>query len=185
MNHISQQFEDNRSSQFVFVPFCVLSQSFHAKGLVKYEWGGVIKPIIQTLMDHDVNIVQMPCMETLFLGGTASGLNREPKGMKHYDTPDFRKACREKAQEVIEQIEGILLSGYNVAAILGMEYSPSCAVKVQYPPRKGESGRGVYMQELTGLIDEKKMEVPVLGINRRGIKPTIKRLENILQATVQ
>ncbi len=182
MNFMPRFFEDNRSKQFVLVPFCVLSQAFHAKGLVKYDWGGVVKPIIQTLMDYDVNIIQMPCMETLFLGGPADGLNREPKGMKHYDTPEFREACRSKAQEVVDQIEGIIQNGYEVTAILGMEYSPSCAVKVQYPPRKGQTNRGIYMQELLGLVEEKEMEIPVLGINRRGIGPTIKRLENILQA---
>lgn len=184
MNYMPRSFEDNRSTQFVLVPFCVLSQAFHAKGLVKYEWGGAIQPIIQTLMNFNVNIIQMPCMETLFLGGTKGGLNREPKGMKHYDTSEFRNACREKATGVVEQIEGILLNGYKVAAILGMEYSPSCAVKVQYPPRKGQTNRGIYMQELTGLLDNKELDIPVLGINRRGIGPTIKRLENILQETV-
>lgn len=175
-------FEDNRSKRFVLVPFCVLSQAFHAKGLVKYDWGGVVKPIVQTLMDFDVNIIQMPCMETLFMGGTAAGLNREPKGMKHYDTPEFRDFCRSKAQEVVEQIDGIVQNGYEVSAILGMEYSPSCAVKVQYPPRKDQTNRGVYMQELIRMVEERGMDIPVLGINRRGIGPTIIRLRNILQS---
>jgi len=175
-----KQFEDNRSNIFVFVPFCVLSQSFHAKSLVKYQWGGVVKPIIQTLMDHDVNIIQLPCLETLFLGGPATGLNREPKGMKHYDTPDFRKFCHIKAKGVVKEIEGIISSGYRVAAIMGMEYSPSCAVKIQYPPKKGLENRGVFIRELAELIKSKGLEIPILGINRRGIKPTIKRLEEAL-----
>jgi len=180
MNYTTHKFEDNRSKQFVLVPFCVLSQAFHAKGLVKYDWGGVVKPIVQTLMEFDVNIIQMPCMETLFMGGPSKGLNREPKGMKHYDTEEFREACREKAEEVIEQIEGIFENGYEVSAILGMEYSPSCAVKVQYPPRKDQTNRGIYMQELIGMVEERGLDIPVLGINRRGIGPTIKRLEDIL-----
>lgn len=171
---------DNRSTQFVFVPFCVLSQAFHAKGLVKYEWKGTVKPVIQLLMDYDVNIIQMPCMETLFLGGPSTGLNREPKGMKHYDNDDFRNACKIEAEKTANQIEGIISSGYEVLAILGMEYSPSCAVKVQYPPRKGQTNQGVFMQEMTREISEKNINIPMLGINRRGIKPTLKRLETIL-----
>lgn len=173
-------FADNRSSEFVLVPFCVLAQSFHAAGLVKYDWRGVIKPIIQILIDRDINIVQMPCMETLFNGGPGTGLNREPKGMKHYDVPEFRSQCRKEAEIVVKQIEGIHASGYKVKAILGMEYSPSCAVKVQYPPRKGQTNRGVYMQELTQLLEQSKTHVPILGINRRGIGPTLKRLEALL-----
>ena len=176
----SLAFSDNRSEQFVLVPFCVLAQSFHAEGLVKYDWRGVIRPIIQVLIDRDINIIQMPCMETLFHGGTRTGLNRPPQGMKQYDIPEFRDECRKEAEKVLEQIQGIHSSGYRVEAILGMEYSPSCAVKVQYPPRKGLTNRGVYMQELTYLLDEAGLNVPVLGINRRGIKPTIKRLESLL-----
>lgn len=175
-----RKFSDNRSEQFVLVPFCVLAQSFHAEGLVKYDWRGVIKPIIQVLMDRDVNIIQMPCMETLFHGGTATGLNRKPKGMKCYDIPEFREQCRQEAEKVLEQIKGIYTSGYRVSAILGMEYSPSCAVKIQYPPKKGDANRGVYMQELTSLLKGAELDVPVLGINRRGIGPTIKRLEAAL-----
>jgi len=176
----SRTFSDQRSEQFVLVPFCVLAQSFHAAGLVKYDWKGVIKPIIQVLMDRDVNIIQMPCMETLFHGGPAKGLNREPKGMKYYDVPEFREQCRQEAEKVLDQILGIHISGYRVSAVLGMEYSPSCAVKVQYPPRKNQNNRGVYMQELTKLLENAKLDVPVLGINRRGIGPTIKRLEAAL-----
>lgn len=172
-------FSDNRSETFVMVPFCVLAQSFHAKGLVKYDWRGVVKPIMQTLIDRDVNVIQMPCMETMYNGGPAIGLNREPKGMKHYDVPEFREFCRNEAQKVFDQVSGIFESGYRVAAIMGMEYSPSCSVKIQYPPKKG-GNPGVYMQELSKLLDESDYEVPLLGINRRGIGPTIKRLEAAL-----
>ena len=175
-----RKFSDNRSEQFVLVPFCVLAQSFHAAGLVKYDWRGVIKPIIQVLMDRDVNIIQMPCMETLFQGGPSKGLNREPKGMKHYDVPEFRKQCKQEAEKVLEQIQGIHISGYRVSAVLGMEYSPSCAVKIQYPPKKGDANRGVYMQELSTLLNDAEINVPLLGINRRGIGPTIRRLEAAL-----
>jgi predicted secreted protein len=178
----ARSFSDNRSDQFVLVPFCVLSQAFHAEGLVKYDWRGVIKPIIQTLIDRDINIIQMPCMETQFYGGPETGLNRQPKGMKHYDVPEFRKFCRTEALKVVSQIKGIHSNGYSVVAILGMEYSPSCAVKVQYPPRKNQTNSGVYVQELTGLLEDEQLDIPVLGINRRGINPTIKRLEQLLDS---
>jgi len=180
MTQQSFKFSDNRSERFVLVPFCVLSQSFHAEGLVKYEWKGVIKPIVQILMDHDVNIIQMPCMETIFNGGPATGLNRKPKGMKHYDVPEFQDACKTEAKKVLEQVKGIIQSGYTVSAILGMEYSPSCAVNIQYPPKKGELNRGVYIRELAKLLKEENLNIPMLGINRKAINPTLKRLESIL-----
>ena len=176
-------FADNRSNRFVLVPFCTLAQSFHAEGLVKYDWGGVIKPIIQVLLDRDINIIQMPCMETMYHGGTRTGLNRKPQGMKKYDVPEFREFCDQQARNVVEQIAGIVSNGYEVVAILGMEYSPSCAAKIQYPPKKGFANRGVFMRALVQILDQQQYRIPILGINRRGLGPTIARLTSILDET--
>ena len=173
-------FEDNRSTRFVLLPFCALAQAFHAEGLVKYDWGGVIKPIVQLLLDRDINIIQMPCMETMYHGGTEEGLNRKRQSRKKYDVPEFRAFCRAEAGKVVAQVSGIFANGYDVVAILGMEYSPSCAVKIQYPPQKGEANRGVFVRELVRGLQANGLDVPILGINRRGIGPTIKRLEAIL-----
>ena len=173
-------FPDNRSNRFVLVPFCTLAQSFHAEGLVKYDWGGVIKPIIQILIDRDVNIVQMPCMETLYHGGTRTGLNRQPQGMKKYDVPEFREFCDQQAQNVVEQIAGIFANGYEVTAILGMEYSPSCAAKIQYPPKKGFENRGVFMRTLASQLEQLDYAIPIIGINRRGLGPTLARITAVL-----
>lgn len=74
-----------RSKKFVFVPFCLLAQSYQAQGIVKYNWSSSIKPFINLLMDNDINIVQMPCTEATF----NHSLIREPKGISKYDTIDF------------------------------------------------------------------------------------------------
>jgi len=132
------------------------------------------------LLDRDINIIQMPCIETMYHGGTRTGLNRKPQGMKKYDVPEFREFCDVQARNVVEQIAGIISNGYEVVAILGMEYSPSCAVKIQYPPKKGEANRGVFMRTLVNMLDEQGFDIPVLGINRCGLKPTLHRLKAIL-----
>lgn len=56
---------DNRSPEFVFVPFCVLGQAFQAQGLAKYEWYGTLQPVVELLVEKDVNIIQLPCPEIL------------------------------------------------------------------------------------------------------------------------
>ena len=96
---------DNRSNQFVFVPFCAFAQAFHAQGLAKYEWSGDITPIIQLLLERGVNIIQMPCLETIHYG-YEEGLKRLPQGRSYYDTKEFKSDCREKAVEVVDQILG-------------------------------------------------------------------------------
>lgn len=164
---------DNRSKDFVFVPFCMLAQAFHAQGLVKYEWGGNLTPLLKTILEADANIIQMPCLETLH---HPDGLKRLPKGKKYYETPEFRRLCKDKAAEVIVQIRDLLKNGYRIAAILGMEYSPSCAVNLQWPPKKGEPNMGIFMQELRACLEEAGIDVPVIGINRRGMQKTVDRL---------
>jgi predicted secreted protein len=179
MNHVSEPTSDNRSKVVVFLPFCALAQAFHAQGLVKYEWGGNLRPILKLLMDRDVNMIQMPCLETLY-HGYDDGLRRPPKGKKYYDTKEFRELCRLKAEEVVQQIKGLGRNGCTVAAILGVEYSPSCAVRLQWPPRKGETPEGLFIQQVRALLVEAEVEVPIIGINRRGMHKTVERLGELL-----
>lgn len=178
-----EYFSDQRSKRFVLVPFCALAQSFQAKSLVKYEWKGNLKPILKLLIDRDVNIIQMPCAETYFYG-FAKGLNREPAGRKHYNTEEFREFCASQARDTIEMIEQIIENKYTVVAILGMEYSPACAVKMQYPPKKGGTP-GFFIEELITMLNEKGIDCPVLGINRRGINGIVSKLQSILDNTEQ
>ena len=180
MSERSHPSSDNRSSDFVFVPFCTLAQAFHAQGLVKYDWRGNLSPLLRLLLDYDVNIIQMPCLETLY-HGYEKGLRRPPKGRKYYDTPRFHSLCASKAEEVVSQILALRNNGYRVTAILGMEYSPSCAVKLQWPPRKGETPNGFFIQALSARLKEEQLNIPIIGINRRGLRRTIERLEGVLR----
>ena len=66
---------DNRSKKFVFIPFCLIAQAYQAQGIVKYEWKSSIKPIVDLLLNNDVNIIQMPCIGAEF----NNSLIREPK----------------------------------------------------------------------------------------------------------
>ena len=82
---------DNRSRKFIFVPFCLMAQAYQAQGIVKYDWKGTIKPIMQLLIDNEINIIQMPCAESLY----KNNLIREPKGLSKYNTVEFNNHCNE------------------------------------------------------------------------------------------
>jgi len=162
----------NRSNQFVFVPFCALAQAFHAEGLVKTEWGGAITPVIQLLLERGVGIIQMPCLET-----EHEGFNRLPKGRKHYNNEPFIRRCRERARGVSDQIKEIIEKRGGTVLVLGMEHSPTCAVDVQYPRKRSEA-TGFFIAELKGLL--KDFDVAFIGINKRGIGPTLERIKAAL-----
>lgn len=169
---------DQRSKKFIFIPFCLICQAFQAQGIVRYGYSATMKPIIEEILRHDVNIIQMPCPESQ-LGGYTNGLKRGPKGISQYDTPKFRKLCQQSAFEVTKMMKAILANGYEIVAILGIEYSPSCSVKLQYSNKGTFYQPGIFIEVLKSQLAEEKIEIPFVGMNRRGIKKSIEKISQI------
>ncbi len=165
---------DNRSDKFVFVPFCMLAQAFQAQGIVKYEWRSAIKPIVNLLMDNDINIIQMPCAEAQF-----NGLVRAPQGITKYDTEQFNACCQQCADMVSAQIKQILDAKYQVVAILGIEQSPSCCVNYIYSNKGMQNRKGLFMQKLYDNINQ--YNIPIIGINRKSIKRAMNELKQVIK----
>lgn len=166
---------DNRSKRFVFVPFCVMAQAYQAQGIVKYEYKGTLKPILQILLDNDVNIIQMPCVESSY-----TGLIREPKGLSKYNTNEFNIHCDKLSENVVKQIMNIITSGYEVVAILGIEHSPSCCVNYIYTNKGMEKRKGLFMEKIYNKLLDNNIEIPIIGINRKYIKKSCCEIEKIL-----
>ena len=180
--------EDMRSKEFVFIPFCLICQAFQAKGIVRYGWRGTIQPIVQELVNQDVNLVQMPCPESLF-EGCDKGLKRNPLGIGEYDTPAFREFCTDLALETVDMVKAIVSNGYRLIAVLGMEYSPSCAVRLQYTNKGTIHRPGIFLEALKNMLDKERIDVPFVGINRRGIGKTLIEIrelfDNIRQSRLE
>lgn len=176
--------EDIRSKKFVFIPFCLICQAFQARGIVRYDWRGTIKPIVEELVKQDINLVQMPCPESQF-GGYNKGLERNPNGIEVYDTPPFRELCDKLSSETIDMIKAILLNGYEIMAILGIEYSPSCAVNYQYTNKGTIRRRGIFIEILKNKLDKEGIEIPFIGINRRGIKKSLSEVKELFKEDKQ
>ena len=91
---------DERSKKFIFIPFCLICQAFQAQGIVRYGYSTVIKPIIEEILRHEINIIQMPCPESQ-LGRYEESLKREPKRIEQYDRPEFREICQHLASKTV------------------------------------------------------------------------------------
>ena len=165
----------NRSKKFIFVPFCLMAQAYQAQGIVKYEWKSSIKPIMQLLIDNDINIVQMPCTEATF----NNSLIREPKGLSKYNTREFNEHCQKKADFVIDEIKNIINCGYEVIGILGIEQSPSCCVNYIYTNKGNEKRKGIYIEKIYEGI--KEYNIPIIGINRKHVRKSLIELEKIIK----
>ena len=167
---------DHRSKKFVFIPFCLIAQAYQAQGIVKYEWKSSIRPFIDVLLDHDINIIQMPCAEAQF----HNSLIRAPKGIAKYDTIEFNQHCENLANQVAKQIRDLISSDYEVVAILGIEQSPSCCVNYIYTNKGMEKRRGLFMQKLYEKIED--LNIPIIGINRKYINKSLNELKKVLES---
>jgi predicted secreted protein len=176
--------KDMRSKKFIFIPFCLICQAFQANGIVKHGWHGMIKPIVEELVKQDVNLIQMSCPESQF-GGYEKGLQRDPYGINTYDTPAFRQLCDRLASETTDMIKAILSNGYEVMAILGIEHSPSCAVKYQYTDKGTTHRSGIFIEILRDMLGKEGIQVPFIGINRRGIKKSLNEIKELFNKSKQ
>ena len=167
---------DNRSKKFIFIPFCLMAQAYQAQGIVKYEWKSSIRPFMDLILDHDINIIQMPCAETEF----KNSLIREPKGITKYNTKEFNEHCKTLANKVTNQIKNLIESNYEIVAILGIEQSPSCCVNYIYTNKGMEKRMGLFMQEL--YENTKELNIPIIGINRKYINKSLTELEKLLNS---
>ena len=167
----------NRSKKFIFVPFCLMAQAYQAQGIVKYEWKSSIKPIMQLLIDNDINIIQMPCTEASF----NDSLIREPKGLSKYNTDEFNEHCQKKADQVIYEIKNIINSGYEVIAILGIEHSPSCCANYIYTNKGNEKRKGIFIEKIYDGL--KEYNIPIIGINIKYIRKSLMELEKVIKGS--
>lgn len=165
---------DNRSDKFIFVPFCLMAQAYQAQGIVKYEWKSSIKPIMQLLIDNDINIIQMPCAEASF----NNSLLRKPMGISKYDTHEFNEHCERLASLVAAQIREIIDSGYKIIGVLGIEQSPSCCVNYIYTNKGMVKRMGLFMEKLYEKISD--LNIPIIGINRKYINKSLDEISKII-----
>ena len=142
------------SKDFVLMSHCILAQTTRADGCAKAP--AAIRVVINFLLEHEINMIQMPCPETLFPLG---GLPRDPHGKKWYEQAGFRDFCKSLAPSQAEYAHKLIKAGNNLLGIIGVHFSPACStikdsgsVYMQY---------GIYMEELEIAFGRLGMEPPL------------------------
>jgi predicted secreted protein len=168
------------------VAHCILNQNARVLGLANHA--GVIDELVKLLLGKGYGVVQMPCPELIY-----GGLKRWSQTKEQYDTPMFRKLCREIAKSVAEQVKEYLDNGVNVALVIGVEGSPSCGVNEtskgylggiveQTREQKSESveGSGILIEELRSELKRMNISIPFYGISHASLNNDIQTLNRIL-----
>lgn len=110
---------DKRARKVIFVSHCWLNINTRFPEGSAFEGANV--PLVKTLLDSGLGIIQMPCPEYECLG-----LEKWQYGELNSD--DLRACFRKHAQVVVNQIKDYRALGFEIVGVLGMDPSPSCGV---------------------------------------------------------
>jgi predicted secreted protein len=179
---------DRRRKRVVFLAHCFLNCNPRFPGGCAHD--GATVPLIQTLLECGVGIVQMPCPEFLCLG-------LEKRLYGELEEFELRRCFRNLAAGVIDQMEEYLANGHRVLGIIGMNPSPSCGVEVT----KGKGtmlgidagtsereGPGVFMEEMQKIAKARGLDtLPYFGVRRvlPGESGMESRLEEVRQRLIE
>lgn len=168
----------NRSKKVVFVPHCALFQGIRATGIVK-KYPAIVTPVINYLVTNNFNIVQMPCPELVF-----DTLHRSPCKKNKYDKPGNRRVCKNISEEIVERMIELKTGGFELSLVIGVDFSPSCAVKqlTGREPRSYVSGKGIFTEELQKIMNSNDLgRIPFVGIQIYQIEKTMADIKKILK----
>jgi predicted secreted protein len=164
-----------RGRKIVFVSHCILNQN--TKPLGKERYPGVVKEILQIFSEADVGIVQLPCPHLEFF----NEIERKPKPKSFYEDKGYRTYCKRLAKTILKQVENYLKSGYRVLRIIGIEFSPSCAVYQIENGNRVVPGKGILIEEIENEMRKKKFQVPIVGLNLNNLYATIEKIQALLK----
>ncbi|HEX8481143.1 MAG TPA: hypothetical protein VF650_04495 [Allosphingosinicella sp.] len=168
---------DRRSRRCVFVSHCMLAQCVMAEGVAK-QYAAIVKPVLEFCLRHDINIFQMPCPETQCASG---GLGRSPHGKAWYERNGLRDTSRTIAEGQLAYMQRLRDAGMQIMAVIGVDFSPACAVNYLNKGRAIVRDEGIYVEELKAGMAARGFEVPFIGINARWSKKMAADLERLLE----
>ena len=164
-----------RSRRIVLVAHCILNQNARAQGLAKHPGA---HPLAMALAERGYGLVQLPCPEL-----AAAGASRGRRPAEEYDTTEYRTRSAESAAPFAEQVEEYLSAGYEVAAVVGVDGSPSCGVTLTSTAAGGAtarvSGEGVFTRALRRVLEP--LGVPFVAVDSRvpdgGVSAVLRSLD--------
>ncbi|RAK11745.1 putative secreted protein [Halanaerobium saccharolyticum] len=163
-----------RSKKLVLVAHCLLNSNSKVAGLVKKQ--EEIQKILSLLLEKKFGIIQLPCPEL-----TLYGIKRWGHVKEQFDTPYYRRHCREIFQPYLDQIIDYRAVGYEIKALIGIDGSPSCGVnKTCSACWQGEvadlkpdelmslkiiNEAGIFIEVIKKILKAKEIEIPLIAVD--------------------
>ncbi len=186
--------QDRRSGKIVVVSHCILNVHSLEDNLAIYP--GLEEEVVELLKNKGMGIYQIPCPEV-----ELAGIFRKALPKDSYDHPKIRKVYRNLAESISHSLHWYTKKGYEIAAVIGAEGSPTCGIdrvgrwktnikgEKQFP-RDIEfvPGMGVFMEEFKTALSKTHADPHWIGIPGRSIRSltpesfeeTLNKLEHII-----
>lgn len=119
----------------------------------------------------------MPCPESRCAAG---GLGRDPHGKVWYERNGLREVAKTIADGQVDYMLELTKAGYRILAILGVEFSPACAVNYLNRGPIITKDRGILVEELQRGLRERKLNIPFIGVNQRALKKLARQLNEMI-----
>jgi len=154
------------NEKVIFVSHCILNQS------IRNEKFSKVKRLIGLLTGSDVGIVQLPCPK----------IDCNGKFMRNENNAKiYRKYCEKISIFVVKTIKKYLDADFNVIGILGVEFSPFCAVYKINNGKKNVLGKGILMEEIEKEMQKKDFQVPIISTNLNNVFSTLEKIDILLK----
>ncbi len=140
---------DIRSKRVVLVSHCILNQNSVVDNLARAK--GAYRGVVETIMDNNIGIHQLPCPEMIHLGMERPSMTRD-----QYDTEDYHRLCQKLADQTIAIINNYLKNDYEIVGLIGINHSPTCSIRCS---------EGVFMEELLKKIRNLGLDIPTTDIS--------------------
>jgi predicted secreted protein len=148
---------------------CLLNQN--AKVCQGANYPGMVYPVVEALRSRGYLLQQLPCPELAF-----AGVRRWWAVYEQYDTPAYRKHCKQLAEAIAPLIESFIRRGDEVI-LIGLDGSPSTGVRFTSsqpqwggrPNRPQDDwdivpGRGIWIEELEKELERRGLpKIPATG----------------------
>jgi predicted secreted protein len=180
-----------RNRKVILLSHCILNCNSKVEGCSVYK--GAMGEIIKAIVDSGIGILQLPCPEL-----TAYGVKRWGHVKDQFDTPYYRRHCRNLFVPYLEQLQDYINNGYKIVGLLGIDGSPSCGINKTCTGKWGgefsgnpdmasilkavemAAARGVFIEELESLLMSNNISMPFMGIDEASMADSIININNFI-----
>jgi len=159
-----------KKEKIIFVSHCILNQ--YVRKNLRNNLSSK-NEILEVLLDSKIGINQLPCPEIEFNGKANVEFNTNSKEYKEY--------CKKLSSKISKTIKKYLKANFDVVGILGVDFSPTCAVYRISDGKRIKFKKGILIEEIEKQMQKENFQVPIFSVNLNNVLPTVEKLNLLLK----